>query len=56
MFNGDVRVLECWCPIICGARKSNTIKNRERPFYACPLPKDDENCEFFVWVDEAEEL
>jgi hypothetical protein len=21
MFNGDVKVLECWCPIICAVRK-----------------------------------
>ncbi|RHN68881.1 putative transcription factor GRF family [Medicago truncatula] len=57
MFNGDVRVFECWCPIICVLRKVNTVKNSGRPFYACPKPKDDvENCEFFVWINEVEEL
>jgi len=39
MFNGDVRVLECWCPRICALRKVNTVKNPGRPFYVCPLPK-----------------
>jgi len=29
--NGDVRVLECWCPRICVVRKSNTSKNPGRP-------------------------
>jgi hypothetical protein len=38
-FNGDVRVLECWCPRICVVRKSNTSKNPRRPFYVFPLPK-----------------
>jgi len=83
MFNGDVRVFECWCPRICVVRKANTLKNPKRPLYACPLSKvcltikhvmlswfdqhltdyefsfvhdDVENCEFFVRVDEAEEL
>jgi len=29
MFNGDVRMLECWCPIICDVRKVNTLKTQE---------------------------
>jgi len=82
MFNGDVRVLECWCHIILVVRKANTVNTTGRLFYVCPLPKvcltmvmwylnglfklywfwiffvydDGENCQFFVWVEEAEEL
>jgi len=25
MFNGDVRMLECWCAKICVVRKVNTV-------------------------------
>jgi len=39
MFNGDVRVLESWCPRICDVRKANAVKKQGRSFYACPLPK-----------------
>jgi len=39
MFNGDVRVSECWCHKICVVRKANTINNPGRLFYVCPLPK-----------------
>ena len=39
MFNGDVRVLECWCHRICVVRKANTVNNPGRLFYVCPLPK-----------------
>jgi len=39
MFNGDVRVIECWYGKICAVRKTNTIKNLERSFYVCPLPQ-----------------
>jgi len=38
-FNGDARVLECWCPRICSVRKANTLKNPRRSFYVCPLLK-----------------
>jgi len=38
-FNGVMRVLECWCPIICVVRKSNTSKNPGRPFYASSSAK-----------------
>ncbi|RHN75874.1 putative transcription factor GRF family [Medicago truncatula] len=62
MYNDEVRELQCWCPRICVVRKANTVNNLGRPFYVCPLPKvcltmdDSENCKFFMWVDEAEEL
>jgi len=39
MFKGEVRVLECWCHIICVVRKAYTVKTPTRLFYACPLPK-----------------
>jgi len=39
IFNGDVLMLECWCPIICAVRKSILSKNLRRAFYACPLSK-----------------
>jgi len=39
MYNGDVRVLQCWCHRICVVRKANTVNNPRMPFYVCPLPK-----------------
>jgi len=61
MFNGDVRVLECWCPRICAIRKTNIVKNSEKVFLCLPSAKGlfNHHCvmsEWFVWVDEAEEL
>ena len=38
MFNVDVKMLECWCLIICVERKANILKNPGRSFYAYPLP------------------
>jgi len=39
MYNGDVKVVECWCHRICVVRKANIVKNPGTSFYVCPLPK-----------------
>jgi len=47
MFNVEVRMLDCWCHRRCDVRKASISKNPGKPFYTCPLPKDDnDNCDF----------
>jgi len=29
MFNGEVKMFDCWCPRICVIRKTNTSKNQK---------------------------
>ena len=46
----------CHCNEACNQRTANTEKNPGRQFYVCAKPRDaQDNCGFFMWVDEAEE-
>jgi len=39
MFNGDVLMLECWCPIICAVRKVNSLKKPKKGFLCLSFVK-----------------